>query len=512
VLTHRFQQGAIDRLQRRALLRRRRIWNAFVSPLMMMKSSDDQRRHDPLSPGDGAGSLANAPHMPLLTSSNVPRPAVDGTQAGSNVLAQSWPLLLVAVGAPILFYVARGAAGGFFAADDFHFLTTARDRSWEHIFAIGDGARFYRPVVHLWFAGAVSACGQTTSCFHLLHLAAHALAGALLFALVNYTSRNRLLSFLTTFVFMVSPGYAEAVLWVSCATEVLSGVFLLATVLLCLIAADTRRLRTWILAAGAALSAVFSHEAGTAVFLLVPAFLWLTGRQPAIRVGNLWPFGVVALLFASALVLANWRNPLLTEGDYRLGLHMLRNGLDYLVSLYIGPHSATGYITMALAVTAVAVAGPPSARLGAAWMILSMLPFLGFVSGTTSRYLYTPTMGFAWMVAGLLVTLGAWIGDRFAVKRLAAATVGTLATFIVIRFCVFTTEAIQDRLDWFEAYRVYASDYERAHPDARHAREIRAPYPEHPNVRVESIEALLRWILQSPDLIVTVQPKPGGRQ
>jgi hypothetical protein len=446
------------------------------------------------------------------TSSNVPRPAVDGAQAGSNALAQLWLLALVAVGGPILFYVARGAAGGFFAADDFHFLTTARDRSWDHIFAIGDGARFYRPVVHLWFAGAVSVCGQATSCFHLLHLAAHGVAGALLFALVYYVSRDRLLPFLTAVVFMVSPGYAEAALWISCATEVLSGVFLLATVLLCLIAADTQRSRTWMFAAAAGLGAVFSHEAGTALFLLVPAFLWLSGRHRDIRVASLWPFGPVGLLFAFALVLANWRNPLLTEGDYKLGLHMLRNGLDYLVSLYIGPHSATGYITMALAVTAVAVAGPPSARLGAAWMILSMLPFLGFVSGTTSRYLYTPTMGFAWMVAGLLVTLGAWIERRFAVKRLAAVTVGALSAFIVIRFCVFTTEAIQDRLDWFDAYKVYASEFERAHPEARGVQEISAPYPEHPNVRVESIEALLRWTLQSPDLIVNVQPRPGGRQ
>ena len=465
-----------------------------------------------LSPGDGAGSFAPAHDMPLPTSSNVPGPKVDGAQPESNAPVQLWLLVLVAVGVPIAFYIARGAAAGFLAADDFHFLTTARDRSWGHLFGLGDGARFYRPVVHLWFAGAVRACGQTTSCFHLLHLGVHGVAGVLLFALVYYVSRNRQLSFLTTVVFMVSPGYAEAVLWVSCATEVLSGVFLLATVLLSLVAADTHRLRMWVFAAVSAVGAVFSHEAGIALFLLVPAFLWLTGRQHAIRAANLWPFGVVAVLFVSALVLANWRNPLLTDGDYRLGLHMLRNGLDYLVSLYIGPHSATGYVTMALAVAAVAVAGPPSARLGAAWMILSMLPFLGFVSGTTSRYLYTPTMGFAWMVAGLLVTFGAWIGDRFAVKRLATATVGALAAFIVIRFSVFTTEAIQDRLDWFAAYKIYADQFERAHPDARHAREVSAPYPEHPNVRVESIEALLRWTLQSPDLIVTVQPKPKARE
>ena len=335
-----------------------------------------------------------------------------GAATPSSSFFSLWLVPFVLVGASLLFYVSRGAAGGFFAADDFHFLTTARDGSWDHILAIGDGDRFYRPVVQFWFAGAVRVCGQSAPCFHLLHLAAHGLAGTLLFALVYYVSRNRLLSSLTTIVFMVSPGYAEAVLWVSCATEVLSALFLLATVLLCLRAADTGRRRTWMLAAASALGAVFSHEAGTALFLLVPAFLWLTGRRRSIRVANLWPFAAVGLTFALALVVANWRNPLLTEGDYKLGLHMIRNGLDYLVSLYIGPHAAAGYVTMALAVFAVVAAGPSSARLGATWMLLSMVPFLGFVSGTTSRYLYAPTMGFAWMVAALLVTLGDWIERR----------------------------------------------------------------------------------------------------
>ena len=433
------------------------------------------------------------------------------TLTSPSTLAHLRLLALVSVGAPLLFYLARGAAGGFFAADDFHFLTGARDGAWDHIFEIGDGARFYRPVVQLWFVGAVTVCGQTASCYHLLHLAAHGVAGGLLFALTYYIGRDRVLSSLTTILFMVSPGYAEAVLWISCATEVLSALFLLATVLLCLRAADTQQRRTWILAAASALCAVFSHESGTALFLLVPAFLWLTSRQRSIRVVNLWPFALVGMLFVLMLVLANWRNPVLTAGEYKFGPHMIRNALDYLVSLYIGRHAVTGYVTVTLGLAAVAAAGPSSARLGAAWMMLTMMPFLGFVSGNSSRYLYAPTMGFAWMVAGLLVALREWVARRSRHKRLAAVIVVTLSAFIVIRFGVFTTEAIQERLDWFEAYKAYATAFERMHPEARGLREITAPYPEHPNVRVMSIEPLLRWTLESSDLIVHVEPKPIGR-
>ena len=423
-------------------------------------------------------------------------------------------LLLVALGAiagPLVFYLTRGAAGGFFAADDFHFLTGARDQGWDYVFGIGTGAHFYRPVVELWFAGAVQVCGPTTSCYHLLHLGAHGIASGLLFALTYYLGRDRFLSAATTVVFMISPGYAEAVLWVSCATEVLSALFVLATVLLCVRAADTQRRSTWMLGAAAALCAVFSHEAGTALFLLVPAVLWLTGRQDRVRLGDLWPFALVALSFGAALVLSNWRNPLLTEGAYTVGWHMVRNALDYLVSLYIGPHAATGYVTMTVIVLAVAIFGPLPARLGVAWMMLAMIPFLGFVSGTTSRYLYAPTMGFAWMVGGLLTALREWIARRSHSPRLATISVVTLSAFIVVRFGVFTTEAIQDRLEWFNAYKEYADAFERLHPEARHLSEVTAPYPTHPNVRVESIQPLLRWTLWSPDLIVQVEPKGSDK-
>ena len=256
--------------------------------------------------------------MASSPSSNLRDSSASGARTHSSSLSSLLLLALIVVGTPLLFYVARGAAGGFFAADDFHFLTTARDGSWDHIFAIGDGDRFYRPVVQFWFAGAVRVCGQTAPCFHLLHLAAHGLAGALLFTLVYYVNRDRVLASLTTVVFMVSPGHAEAVLWVSCATEVLSAVFLLATVLLCLRAADTSSVAPGCSQAPQPSGAVFSHEAGTALFLLVPAFLWLTGRGRSIRIANLWPFAVVGLSFAVALVLANWRNPLLTEGDLQV--------------------------------------------------------------------------------------------------------------------------------------------------------------------------------------------------
>jgi hypothetical protein len=407
---------------------------------------------------------------------------------------------------PLLFYLLRGATAGFFAADDFQWLTGARDGGWTEIVTLGNRDHFYRPVIRLWFALAVTACGQSTACYHWLQLGLHATAGALLFALTWRLLRHRWLSTLATAIFMISPGYAEAVLWISCATEVLCAIFMLTAILLAVRAADRASPAASLLSALAALASLFSHEAGAALFLLIPAVFALTGRLQHLRVSALWPFALVAIAFVAATLLANARNPILMGGEYRPGVHMVRHALDYLVSLYIGPHDLTGYLTMTALVVLVAVFGSTAARLGLAWMLIAMLPFLGFVAGNTSRYLYTPTMGFGWMVAALLVSAHGQLVRRSLRPHAAAAAVAVLAAFIVIRFASFTKDAIRDRLDWFAAYEAYATAFERSRPDARGAAEITAPFPATADVGPDYIQPMLRWTLRSPNLIVRVEP------
>ncbi len=417
--------------------------------------------------------------------------------------------ILVSSG-PILLYLVHGTAGGFFAADDFAWLTSARDGSWRDILAIGDGARFYRPVVRLWFVGAVSACGSSPSCYHLLHLGLHALNGLLLFAVTFLVSRDRFIAATATLLFLVVPGYVEAVQWICAATEVLSALFLLLTAVLTLLAADTRRTGLWWLAAACALCAVFAHEAGIAALPLVPCLLWLTGRRDTVRLSVLWPFAAVGVLFALAVALANWRNPLLTAGDYRLGPHMVRHALDYVASLYVGPHATRGYVTSFAALLAVAALGSIPARVGLMWMMVTMIPFLGFLSGITSRYQYAPAMGFALMLAGLFAALLAALERR--TNRLAAAVVvGLCVIFTAGRFAVFTGEAIRDRLAWFDAYRNYADAFRAEHPALPEDGQVTAPAPLHPDVKAEFIQPMLRWIYQRADLAVTVAPGPPAQ-
>jgi hypothetical protein len=414
-------------------------------------------------------------------------------------------LALLACSGPVLLYLFHGTSRGFFAADDFQWLTGARDGSWADILAIGDGARFYRPVVRLWFVGAVSVCGPSSSCYHLIHLALHALNGLLLFALTFLVSRDRFTSAAATLIFMVMPGYVEAVLWVCAATEVLSATFILLTAILTLLAADTRRPCLWWMSATCAALAVFAHESGVAALLLVPCLLVLTGRRHVLHARRLWPFAAVGGIFALAVALANWRNPLLTAGDYRPGPHMIRHAFDYVASLYVGPRAAVGYLTSLAAMIAVAALGAAPARVGLMWMFVTMLPFLGFLSGVTSRYQYAPAMGFALVVAALFTALLSALGRR-AGRRAAAGVVALCMVFTVGRFAGFTGEAIRDRLAWFDAYRAYADAFRSEHPALPEDGRVTAPAPQHPNVMPEYIQPMLRWIYRRGDLVVTVAP------
>jgi hypothetical protein len=414
---------------------------------------------------------------------------------------------ILVVGSPILLYLFHGTAGGYFAADDFQWLTAARDGSWRDVLAIGDGARFYRPVVRLWFVGAVSACGPSSSCYHLLHLGLHAVNGVLLFTLSYLISRDRVTAAIATLLFMVMPGYVEAVEWICAATEVLSALFMLLTAVLVLIAADTRRPGLWWLAVCCAVLAVFAHESGIAILLIVPCLLWLTGRREHVRAGRLWPFAAAGVLFALTVALANWRNPLLTAGDYRLGPHMVRHGLDYVASLYVGPHAPRGYLASAAALLAIAALGSLPARAGLMWMAITMMPFLGFLSGITSRYQYAPAMGFALMVAALFCALMKTLERRTGSGLLAAVVVSLCVIFAAGRFASFTGEAIRDRLRWFDAYRAYADAFHARHPVLPDG-EVTAPAPLARDVRPEYIQPMLRWMYRRPDLVVTVDGAP----
>lgn len=415
----------------------------------------------------------------------------------------TWVLLVVMI-APAMLYAGSGILNGFLEADDFGWLSTARDQRWHYIFSFGSHDHFYRPVIRAWFFGMVRMCQDSTTCYHSLNLSVHVINTMLFTALSMVITRDRVFSSLAAIVFAVSPGYIEAVAWVSAITELLSTLFFLTTTLLVCRAALKPSAINWYVAAFAAMLALFAHEASAVLFAVIPLVLWLSGRLGELKSRHVWSFVFVGALFFAAVMFANHRNVIFTEGRYTVGWHMIRQALDYLVSMYVGPHRWTGRLFAAIAAIAILAAGPPMARAGIIWIVLTLLPFLGFTWGNSSRYLYLPTMGFGWIVAALLLALRRRLIETTS-YRPAAVVASVLAAIIIGRFSVFTSRGIRTQLESSAVYREYAEMVIARGLDKKGTNEIVVPAPRARNYDRASIQPMLRWTLKRPDLIVIVE-------
>jgi hypothetical protein len=425
--------------------------------------------------------------------------------------SHSYAILGAIVVVPAILYIASGILHGFLEADDFGWLTTARDQTWHHIFSFGSYDHFYRPVIRAWFVGAVRICHDSAACYHALNLSVHLINTILFAALSIAMTRDAVFSSLAALVFAISPGDVEAVAWVSAITEVLSTLFLLTAALLVLHATMRRWATAGYAAALAAMLALFAHEASAVLFALIPFLLWRAGRLGEIRTGHVWTFAAVGAIFLTAIIAANHRNVIFTEGHYTVGVHMIRQGLDYLVSMYVGPHRWTGRLFVAIAAATILVFGPQMSRAGIVWVVIALIPFLGFTTGNASRYLYLPTMGFGWVVAGLLLAAHRRLA-ALASHRVATGVVTVIAAIGIGRFCVFTSKAIASHNESFAVYREYAqmvSDRQLYKPGAS---EIQVPAPSDANYDRASIQPMLRWVLKEPHLIVKVDDVPAPRR
>jgi hypothetical protein len=430
-------------------------------------------------------------------------PASTRDASGDARPLPTWALLAAIIIVPATLYIASGILRGFLEADDFGWLTTARDQTWHRIFSFGGYDHFYRPVIRAWFVGAVRVCQDSSACYHSLNLSVHLINTMLFTALSVAMTRDRVFSSLAAIVFAVSPGYVEAVAWVSAITELLSTLFLLTTALLVFRATQRHSPLTWYFAAFAAMLALFAHEASAVLFALIPFLLWMSGRIGEVRFRHLWAFAAVGGLFVAAMIIANHRNVIFTESRYTVGVHMIRQGLDYLVSMYIGPHRWTGRVFVAVAAAIILTFGPRMSRAGIVWIVITMLPFLGFTWGTASRYLYLPTMGLGWVVAALLLALRRRLSG-IASHRVATAVVSVIAVVAIGRFCIFTSRAIESHNESFAVYRDYAQMVTDRQLHKTGATEIVVPAPSHAHYDRASIQPMLRWTLKQPELIVIV--------
>jgi hypothetical protein len=401
--------------------------------------------------------------------------------------------------ATLAVYLTAGLPSAYIAADDFQWLAGGHTFSWSRLLYVTGGDRFYRPMADLWFASTTSVCGFTLSCHHLLLLALHAVNASLVFVLASWLFRSLRTAWLAGLLFALNPAYTQAVVWLSGVTGVLCAFGYLGalTALVWSWRAQSgrdQRMRE-LLAVALFAGAVFSHEAAVTL-PIVAAVMWrLFGpAEGAPRRIPLAGAALVLAVFAAATIVANRRNVLFSGSGYTVGSHMLDHALDYVASLYVGPSSASAHVAIVIALAGLLMIDRAT-RFGVLWLFVTMIPYLPFTAGNTSRYAYLPAIGFSWAVAAAIVA-GL---DRLRLSRRGlAGTAGILyaatVLFVVIRFAPFATASIRGHVRAFEEWRSWAREI----ADSTEKREPAFRVPPLRDGRVEPmyVEPMVRWELQ----------------
>jgi hypothetical protein len=414
-------------------------------------------------------------------------------------------LAAAAILAGVVALIYRPAVSAFFFEDDFQWLVSRWAFEPAQLLSLEGRTHFYRPVIELYFWVGAAVFGRSPAAFHVASIALHALNGLLLALVAAAVGRPAPWAWVTGLLFVVQPAYVDAVAWVGAIAEAIGACFG-SIAMLGLLRYRTTSRGAWLaLAAGSYALALLTHESSAVFLPLLVLADWTAGRivwRPANLAATYAPFAVITAAYLAVDLVVNAQHYLISEGQYRIGWHMVRNVFEYTASLYVGERTPVAHALVAAVMVVIAVRGTAIARFGLAWMIVAMLPFLPFTFANVSRYAYLPAAGFALVLTEALASLDRWLARREVARR--ALITGTLAAVLALRFAVFAAKGVEDFAERAETYRTFLQGLREAHPrlddgavvsvDARTERRMAHRY----------LEAAVRWEYRNPTIQVVV--------
>ncbi len=300
---------------------------------------------------------------------------------------------------------------------------------------------YYRPVFLLWLLGNYKDFGTDPMGWHLSSLLLHLGNTVLLYLLALRFTRERFSSLAASLIFGLHPVQVENVAWVSCSTELLGSLLILAAMLCYLRSLEIPGQRAWLLTVSVVLYALAVMAKETAIIFPAVVFLheWLgrpatieppparsRGARLAASVIASLPFGIATLAYLAAriAVLGALGTPVVTMTKqvwFETIPSILQIYLQHLVwpvrlsafydYPYVTQFSVRGVVLPAMVVAGVGILAflvvrkSPAGQLAVVWMVLPILPVLDipiFPRGEIlhDRYLYHPLIGLS-LLAGL---------------------------------------------------------------------------------------------------------------
>ena len=321
--------------------------------------------------------------------------------------------------------------------------------------------------------------------YHLQEVLLNAINGVLSFIIVRRLFGSVPMALLAALLFAVHPAQVETVAWISSRKEALAATFMLLSLYSYLIARGEKTLRWGPYAASVAFFALAVLAKVSAavlpLFLLLIDLVYVRGPRRDFgfwvqALGSKVPFGLMGLWVA----VMNWISQprsnatyvnepsryLMVKGHAVWKYLELLTGIPKGIPVYDNPHLPrdvpTAIVNLAGLVLLPAIVWFAYRRrartltLGTAWLFIMLLPALLFpvVTYVAERYLYTPSLGFCWLMAAGIVALG----DR---ARTPARRVGITLALAAVPLAGFTYRTVDYCRIWAnsETFWTYATQH-----------------------------------------------------
>ncbi len=339
-----------------------------------------------------------------------------------KIATSSYAIVIYLLGLAVVTYSAM--LNNFFVADDFTWLRWAAEAPSNLLtyFTQSDGF-FYRPGTKLYFYLMYHFVWLNPLAYHLVSFGLHFIMSVLLFVLLMRLLRNKLFAALGAGLFLIMSGFTENVLWIAATGHMIASVLGLLGLILFLEWDERKNKLLYLISFVSFAVALFFHEFGVILPLLILAFKAKDGLQSVkntlFRKDFLFLFvPVVFYLILRFMANSHWQG-----GDYsynlvKLPFNFIGNAIGYASLVFFGPSSLTFYeklrsvtsgnyiLLLGVGVIFIGILSllylfykrffdkeeKKIIVFGISFFVISLLPFLG-LGNITSRYSYLASIG-----------------------------------------------------------------------------------------------------------------------
>ena len=372
---------------------------------------------------------------------------------------------------------ARTLSFYFFQDDYVPFGEIVKNGTWEYLWRLmlaRDLTPNWRVIPGVMYLASYKLFGMTPLPMHIAMLTFHLGTTALLYRIVVRTTRRAWAAFAAALLFGLHPAYAGAMDQVATVPHVASAFFLVAALNAIFECTRSEPRSTtnawWALAALLYILALMSNESMAIIFPAFALAFLLFDEQPRGRllraVTRTIPFGIIGCVTALAVTACDCTEASSVYSlDHAPRVFLIYTGrLLYPIGLeppyYIDPPHLYAAIVL-LAIAAVALArGSALGRIGAAWMVLAIIPHIFVEDHTANRFTYLATPGFVMLAAACAIAIEPYV-LRMHTRAPALLGAGMLAI-------IAPWYAMQTHLQ-NEPWRRTTSDWRRLHDELQRA-------------------------------------------